>query len=410
MKNFYKYLFTILTILISLSCIGCNNIQNQNDEIELKNQQDMICLSVFVNQTSSRTIFPQDITKSQITKAELKAKLHNEVDFSNNWTFNSIDELSDSTEISLPSAAYDFELNLYTTRNNSFIICQTASLNNEYISYSNSSLVFKTQYVFQETGNAQITLTWNTADRVTSVKAGLFTIESKGESAVEGYPLEELTISNTETECTACYSKLDVPGGNYFIRFELYAQNGMKINTLEDIIYISHYADTIKTIPLSNVNTVYTINYDLRGSQLQDITLTVNRNKNKAILLPTDKEFKHPDPSKAFLGWYYEPDYSGERITAINAGVSGDKTVYAKWDEIKKDNIEDVFSLMEVGREIQVKQNEELSETLVSSFAAIIKNKAYINVKLNLSQARVTSIGEKAFKDCKNITEINLPN
>ena len=409
MKQINRHFLSILTIFISLLFFACNNIGIQDEEIELQNQQDMVCLSIFVQQNTSRTIMPEDITKSQIIKAELKAKLHNDTDFSENWIFNSIDELTNSTEISLPPAAYDFELNLYTLKNNILVLCQTASIY-EHISGTSSTLNFKTKYVLGDTGNAQITLTWNKADRVTSIKAGLFTTESKGESSVEGYALEELTISNTETECTACYSKSDIPSGNYFIRFELYAQDGTKLNTLEDIIYIAHYADTIKTIPLSNINTIYTVNYKLGSSQLtKDISLVSNRNENKAILLPTDKDFEHSDSSLAFLGWYEKKDYSGEPVTAIQAGTKGDKTFYARWEEITTDNISEVLDYIQIGRTIKIKQGTKNADEIISLIVDKLSNRYNIEIGLDLTETNLTKINDNAFYYYKRLKSILLP-
>lgn len=410
MKQINRHFLSILTIFISLLFFACNNIGIYYEEIELQNRQDMVCLSIFVQQNTSRTIMPEDITKSQIIKAELKAKLHNDTDFSENWIFNSIDELTNSTEISLPPAAYDFELNLYISRNNTLVLCQTASIKNINITGTSSTLNFQTQYVLGDTGNAQITLTWNKADRVTSIKAGLFTTESKGESAVEGYTLEELNISNTETECTACYSKSDIPSGNYFIRFELYAQDGTKLNTLEDIIYIAHYADTIKTIPLSNINTIYTVNYELGSSQLtQDISLVSNRNENKAILLPTDKDFEHSDSSLAFLGWYEDNDYSGEPVTAIQAGSKGDKTFYARWEEITTDNISEVLDYIQIGRTIKIKQGTTNADEIFSPIVNQLINRNIFEIGLDLTETNLTKIDNYAFRSYKSLKCILLP-
>ena len=46
--------------------------------------------------------------------------------------------------------------------------------------------------------------------------------------------------------------------------------------------------------------------------------------------IPTKKGYK-------FVGWYSSSDYSGERISSIEIGTTGDLALYAKWDPIEYD-------------------------------------------------------------------------
>ncbi|MBR3767734.1 MAG: InlB B-repeat-containing protein [Clostridia bacterium] len=45
---------------------------------------------------------------------------------------------------------------------------------------------------------------------------------------------------------------------------------------------------------------------------------------------------KSPVVTHIFDGWYYSEDFSGERVTEISIGETGDKVLYAKWLSIKE--------------------------------------------------------------------------
>lgn len=67
----------------------------------------------------------------------------------------------------------------------------------------------------------------------------------------------------------------------------------------------------------------YTIEYNENGgNEVSDDTYTVEDNINLPII---EKE------GATFGGWYEEADFSGEAVSAIAKGTTGNKTYYAKW-------------------------------------------------------------------------------
>lgn len=70
----------------------------------------------------------------------------------------------------------------------------------------------------------------------------------------------------------------------------------------------------------------YTITYNLDGGTLNDPVTSYTSQTNT---------FSLPQPTKdgsTFKGWYTNSDFSGEAVTEITKGSTGDLTFYAKWD------------------------------------------------------------------------------
>lgn len=73
----------------------------------------------------------------------------------------------------------------------------------------------------------------------------------------------------------------------------------------------------------------YIITYNLNGGKLQ-------KNDIKEFNIET-KTFNLPTPQKdgyEFVGWYDNPELTGENISKIEKGTTGNKTYYAKWNVV----------------------------------------------------------------------------
>ena len=71
----------------------------------------------------------------------------------------------------------------------------------------------------------------------------------------------------------------------------------------------------------------YSISYVMNGG--------TNPSVNTASAWQNSKPFIFADPTRTgyiFGGWYTTADFSGEPITQIDAGHTGNITVYAKWE------------------------------------------------------------------------------
>ena len=323
MKRLYKIYKYITVFALSFGLFSCSN---SITETIAQNSESKAQLCVSMDKSSARTILPEsDVSADEITKVELLAKAGSTdsaasvKEWASDDSETAITKMTGDTEILIDAGTYDFTLNLYV----SDVLCQVATLQDVTVHAGLNSLSFAAKYA---AGSFSLSLTDLAAQGVTAVKAGLFTVESNGETAVTDFALESLTV----TEDSVTYAKNNVPGGTYFIRFELY-QDGTKIDTLEDIIKIAATRTTTKTLALANINTLYSVTYNLDGGEwAADFTPVTSRNANKALTLPTAANVTKA--GLALIGWYTDEECTAEnKVTEIAIGTIEDKTFYAKW-------------------------------------------------------------------------------
>ncbi|MCR5764521.1 MAG: InlB B-repeat-containing protein [Treponema sp.] len=326
MKRLYKIYKYITVFALSFGLFSCSN---SITETIAQNSESKAQLCVSMDKSSARTILPEsDVSADEITKVELLAKAGSTDSAASvkEWISDdsetAITKMTGDTEILIDAGTYDFTLNLYV----SDVLCQVATLQDVTVHAGLNSLSFAAKYA---DGSFSLSLTDLAAQGVTAVKAGLFTVESYGETAVTDFSLESLTV----TEDSVTYAKNNVPSGTYFIRFELY-QDGTKIDTLEDILKIAATRTTTKTLALASINTLYSVTYNLNGGEwAADFTPVTSRNANKALELPavtnaTKNGFR-------CIGWYTDEECTaGNKVTGIAAGTAENKTIYAKWAQI----------------------------------------------------------------------------
>ena len=72
----------------------------------------------------------------------------------------------------------------------------------------------------------------------------------------------------------------------------------------------------------------YTITYVLNGGELDGTQKTTYKSSELPYTLPVPTKGTTP-----FAGWYEAEDFSGDAVTTITAGTTGDKVYYAKWQK-----------------------------------------------------------------------------
>ena len=98
-----------------------------------------------------------------------------------------------------------------------------------------------------------------------------------------------------------------------------------------------------------------------------------------------------------FAGWYTNADFSGEKVTTINAETTG--TLYAKW-------IDDTWVIKYTSTDGNI-----VTPNATDVFGANIVSNTYENgVGTITFDGPVTSIGVMAFDDCDALTSITIPN
>lgn len=73
----------------------------------------------------------------------------------------------------------------------------------------------------------------------------------------------------------------------------------------------------------------YSISYDLSGGTLTDGYALVNSYFSESVTLPTADDISRT--GHTFDGWYEDADFTGEAVTELNEGSTGNKMYYAKW-------------------------------------------------------------------------------
>ena len=365
-KIFFAFFMAIFSLFGSCSFISDNDSSNANP-LNLNKAR----LFVSVNNNLARTILPDTLTEDDIISVNLRVT--NTLTSENlirSWNNDSetgktaLAQMKADTQIFINPGTYDFKLELSTSKG----LCQTGSLLNKAVEAGDNALSFTTKYVTDSTGLGEfyIILSWASSDRIGRIDAGLFTEESNGETAF--YDMSPLTISST----SAVYDKNSVPVGTYFIRFDIYDTSLEKLNTIEDVIRIVSGRRTSSTISLTDLNSVYTINYNLNAGEWESPSYTpvTKRNARKIVTLPTAADVKRT--GFVFDGWFESDDggttLKGEALTSIGAGTARDLDLYAKWTRLNE------FFVSSTGNDSTGIGTEERPFASVQKAVSIIKD------------------------------------
>ena len=343
--------------------------------------------------SQSRTIIPDiSIVESDIKTARLTA---NGTEIKSWNGSNIIEQIENTEDILLDVGRYDFEMTFCNENGDVFLI---GTIADKEIKSGNNSLVFDMKLA-QGNGNIAIGLSWEADCKISKIKAGLYDINTGNE--ISGYEKEEIAINTT----VAGYIKESVPSGQYIIKFELYEEGDKLLNTLTDVIKVSVGKTTTEQKVLSNINTLYTITYDLVGGNWKEgfIPVTI-RDINSGILLPTaDTVTKN---NYILSGWY---DKNGNKVTQIASGAKEDATFTAKWG-VTADKVEAAINALSGTSPHDITVIGAITTDTISAIKTALTNNSNKKINLDLSETTgLTSIGQYAFKGCSSLTSMTIP-
>ena len=368
MKN-KLFLCTIFTVVAAIF-VSCGDITDDGVSAQ---GDGKAYVSFALSGQDARTIVPKNMTESDVVKVELAAEIldgDEYVDYSFNGdsaslTWESLDDMRKAV-VPLDVGQYNFTLTLYTTlsaENSNEYVAQVATLESVSITLATTTLAFTAKYV--DEGNLAIKLIWpadeNDQSRIGSVKAGLFTVESKG--------TEPLVISTTDPEastsfdyeaCTqwldtedgygvgidsayiADYEQYSLPNGSYYLKIQLYdvGQNPVVLNTIIDIVKIHGFrTEKVIVLDLADINIMYDLKYNLNEGSWTDgsdaDSKDIRRNAYTGVILPTGTDIERR--GHTFGGWYTDEECTDankiEKIDATTtaASTAKDYDLYAKW-------------------------------------------------------------------------------
>ena len=394
MKNIIKF-FMVMAVLCAVT--ACS--QAFEDVSSNKKKQETTKGRLVMNVGSeSRTIMPT-ITDNDIKNAKLTAN-GTEI---KSWSGNGIiEQIENEDDILLDVGIYDFEMTFSNENGNVFLI---GTIDDKEIKSGNNSLIFDMKLV-QGNGNIAIELNWEADDGISKIKAGLYDIAT-GE-AVAGYEAEEIVINGT----VAGYIKENVPAGQYIIKFEIYDNMYNQLNTLTDVIKITNGKTSVEQKTLSNINTLYTITYNLNeGSWKNGFTPVTVRNVNTGVALPTYKNITKT--GYKLSGWYTDETFSGEKIEIIPSGTTEDITLYAKYEDcyvVADEDLPQTIAGLAEGGPYNILVTGTLTSDTISSIKTALQNNSSAKVNLDFSDTTgLTSIDSIAFYNCSSLTSVVIP-
>ena len=263
---------SVISILLMLLA-SCNNIADSSSRDIRSSERVTVALAV---SDVSRTIMPTAMDYSDTSKVILTAEKLNitsgkyeSYNLDGSTTAKTWTALTDADEdgnskiikgalynmeestLTLEIGTYNFALEVYTwtsSTDSTEHLSQTAALEAFEVSASTETISFTTTYA----GNGSLALTFKwTADsdkagKIGRIDAGLFTLESKGETAATdasgkvSYDYEELTLTSDSDAYSAVYAKTNVPNGSYLLKVCLYDDDDgtVILNTISDIVKI----------------------------------------------------------------------------------------------------------------------------------------------------------------------------
>ena len=371
MNRFNKKFFALLgAVTFTLAALSCGNISEDDSENyaggktggELSANKGRLSVSLSGDERSA-TILPEDVTKDDITKAELLAKKGDEEAFLlGEWETGSVSAIAameaDST-LSLEPSIYSFTLKLYVTQKDRLILCQTGSIENREIISGNNTLSFETDYASESTGNLSVKFSFKKEQYIEKITVSLMPL---GESDKFSVPDEIYAYDKEkdEDEISVSYARAGLESGSYILHYELYGlvpeareviDDEPPINTFEKLVKIAAGCTTSTTISFYNedgksvVNSFYSLNLvypkdvsffvDMPQEENVPDTVSTFGMIGERISLPRrfDVTFKKNN-YRTLLGWSLsETLEEGDELFTDAIVLNGDTTLYAQFHD-----------------------------------------------------------------------------
>ena len=157
----------------------------------------------------------------------------------------------------------------------------------------------------------------------------------------------------------------------------------------------------------AGTNSTYTVDFSTAGQPSK--WGTAYQIAHGAVLLPTyvTSAYTLPTPvhpsGYEFLGWYDNAEFAGSPLTTIPANWTG--TLYAQWQE-NAPTIDPTWQILYTSNNDSI-----VTPYATDVFGANIVSNTYENGQGVITfDGPVTSIGEKAFYQCKSLASITIPN
>ncbi len=152
---------------------------------------------------------------------------------------------------------------------------------------------------------------------------------SKSSSNIGDYDDVLQGIANSVSYSYYKSVKPNIPAGTYFIDFEFYDKEWLLIGKYRELVNVTADCTSLLTGKKLDLSNTYSIDYNLNEGDWGTATYPSHYSPNTSEKLPTGENMYKMGYS--FAGWYTDKDFSGEPVTEIPIGSTGDKKIYAKW-------------------------------------------------------------------------------
>lgn len=303
-----RKLFNTLTVLlmcfslagiVSCSALSEEDSDSSSGKAVLAAGPTRLCITVGKISSARSTITPENIKRSDITKAALFGNDQEIKTWEATDSKNAIDVMEADSEVVLDGGKYDFTLRLYSTLSGSETLIAVSENNGFLVAAGANAINFSTTVPTEGTGDIEVTLNWDSDKRIGKVEAGLFTLDDDT-VPLTGYDYSDCEVTDTNT---VKYAKTGVTAGHYYIKFNVYdSTNTVVISRFMDVIIIEPGRLSSDERELTEVDTLYTITYDKNGGEyIEGYTPVTVHNAYTGVLLPT--ETKITRTGYKFAGW-----------------------------------------------------------------------------------------------------------
>ena len=331
-------LFMFLQLAVAFS--SCNNLVNENEE---KTESTLLKISVSSASTArERTALPSfSLTSISGYQFTIEGKKAGSATFealkTETNTSGIYESLSDLQAAAFPVEPGDWTFKLTASKDGSVLSDQI----NKTISAGSNSLAF--DLVWEDsnlsgTGSLSFTLDFSAAATKSNVARATgqlysYNIASATESELSDSDYAEKTLTNSAGIVN--YSLTNLAAGNYRIKIRLYDDKSNLILTWPELAIITGDQQSSKERQITALNPVYTIDFAFNCSDYSlDSGITLPEQYTRFTY---DSDWPLPNADQlsrtgySFEGWYTKADFTGDSVTSIPAGSTGNLHFYAQW-------------------------------------------------------------------------------
>ena len=396
------FLFILATLFLSCSSFISDFTNKKSDTAQ-------ICIKLI--DSNARTAMP-NINLFNLENFEFYYKNPADSDYIQLKSWQDYESLNNSL-ININQGTYDFKLCAYfqgiTYSDIKTNLTITSGLNNLNFKLSLTGIDLE-----DTNGHGSFQITVEYPDSGQNIEAITATLYKKDKTIVPGCENEELNLRETHS---ASYTKTNIPTGNYYVIFNLYAdvEKTLLVSTFQENVIVLENLTSTSSIPVTIVNSVCTtsITFVLNGLNWKD---NPNNIQYTRFLEPNTSSVLSEDsldlaPNAIFYGWYESPDFDeNTKVQASKISFSETKTLYAKCNQTTIQNLPALLS--------SVPAQEELYDIIITdlnpnydALLNIMKNNSQFNFNLDLTYVGFKGrfILPEGYKNCKNFKGIVLP-